>query len=118
MPKKDWRFTVTEEGHLLLTPPDDEDQTKVGPLQDFTSTELGTNLRMYNAYEGIWRDISADPVSASRGLSGNGTHIRIDGDEVILSALFDQWPRVRIPVEEFNDYLDQYHAFLVQSGRG
>lgn len=117
MMKKAWRFTLTEEGYLRVIPPDDEDAAKIAPLQDFTSTELGTNLITYQAYEGIWRRISADPVSASRGLSGNGTHIRIDGDELVLSGLFDQWPQVRIPVDEFNDYMDQYRAFLRESAR-
>lgn len=118
MPQKEWRFMLADQGHLRLIPPEDEDAARIAPLQDFTSTELGTNLITYNAYEGIWRRISADPASASRGLSGNGTHIRIDGDELVLSALYDQWPQVRIPVDEFNDYLDQYRAFLAQSGSG
>ncbi len=109
-----WKFRRTE--HTIeLDPPTDTDPAVGNALWDFITAEIGESEQNLNYYRGLWARISTDPEAAREGISGNGTRQHLEGDDVVLEALYDQWETVRIPRVKFEQFLDQFADYLKES---
>jgi hypothetical protein len=111
-----WGFRSGANG-LELSPPNDVAPGAEIALWDFATSEIGRSLRMLGMYREAWDALAGDPDAASSGISGNATSQRIEGDDVVLEALYDQWDTVRISREQFEAFLDQLAEFLKSSGQ-
>lgn len=86
-------------------------------LWDFLTTEIGDSEQNLHIYRDLWEQISGNPDDTQRGISGNGTRQRIEGDDVVLEAIYEQWETVRIPRAQFERLLDDFDEFLRNSGQ-
>ena len=110
----DWSFRL-EGDNLAVLPPDGGDIGLANALWDFVTSELGWGLQAFTIFKDYWRAVVADPERARRGMSGNGTSIRVEGGHVALSSLYEQWDEVTMPLDEFNHFLQRYESFLKES---
>jgi hypothetical protein len=111
-----WNFRRGER-RAELEPPDDAPVGAKTALEDFLWAEIGYSAANLAHYRKTWDQIAAREIPRT-GISGNSTSQHLDGDEVMLRALFDQWPAVRISREQFEAFLDQFGDFLRSSGSG
>ena len=112
-----WTFHVGPEG-LDFGAPDGIGKPAQIALRNFANSDIGNSMWMWSEYRKIWSSLPSDPAAAREGISGNATSQRIEGDDVVLEALYDQWPAARISKAQFETFLDQFGEFLRYSSSG
>jgi len=113
---ENWNFR--RGAHTVEVGPPDGVPVEAGPaLVDFIAAEIGYSSANLAHYRETWNQIATGMTPRS-GISGNGTSQTLDGDDVVLEALYDQWPTVRIRSTQFEAFLDQFGDFLRDSGSG
>lgn len=111
-----WRFRRTGVT-IEIDPPAGIDLAMSYALWDFLTTEIGDSEQNLQVYRDLWDQISSNPGDPGQGISGNGTSQRIEGDDVVLEANYEQWGTVRIPRAQFERLLDDFDEFLKSSGQ-
>jgi hypothetical protein len=111
-----WRFRRTGVT-IEIDPPSGIDPTISYALWDFLTTEIGDSGQNLHIYRDLWEQVSGNPDDTPHGISGNGTRQRIEGDDVVLEAIYEQWETVRIPRAQFERLLDDFDEFLRSSGQ-
>lgn len=116
MTSADWSFRLDGD-NLAVVPPEGGDMRLANALWDFVTSELGWGLQAFTTFKDYWSTVVADPQRARRGISGNGTSLRVDDGNAVLSSLYDMWDEVSMPLDEFNHFLRRYESFLRESER-
>lgn len=113
MTDQNWKFSKTGR-KIDIEPPRGVDQDVSEALWDFITAEIGASLQNLNRYRKLWATVSSDPDQARGGIAGNGTRQYLDGDDVVLESLYDQWEPVRIAAASFDMFLQDYGQFLAE----
>ena len=108
-----WRFQAERLPLAQRTPPLPEDQLVA--LNDL-AIDFGPTSASVGRYADEWRDFMQQPGDDFVGTSVSFT---LDGDQVRLHPLYDQWgdrDEVVVPVALVQELLDQYRAWLERRG--
>jgi len=114
MSNEQWRFRIVS-GHTEIFPPTRVNEEVITPLADLLFSEI-SGRQSLDRYRRLWAEMSADREAAQEGIAGNGTCQSLEGDDVILESLYEQYEPVRMRKEEFEIFLDQYARFLDSTG--
>jgi hypothetical protein len=112
-----FRYKIVDGAEAIeVKPPAHVDRGAKDAVVDFIWAELGHNrLEGLNDYRKIWDSVTMEPNVEARGITGNGTAQTLEGDEVVIESLYDQWEPVRMSSREFEEFLSQLADFLKNS---
>jgi hypothetical protein len=115
--EENWTFHIGPDD-LEIDAPDGIDRNTQIAIWDLATSDIGNSMWMWNKYRQVLTSSSRSPAAASNAISGNATSLHVEGDDVVLEALYDQWPTVQISKVQFEAFLDQFGDFLKDSGSG
>jgi hypothetical protein len=117
MTANNWNFQYRKATKTLeVEPPAYMDLAVEVAVADFIWAELGHDqLRALDEYRKIWDSVTKESDVGARFVAGNGTVQALEGDEVVLESLYDQWETVRMSRREFENFLSQLANFLENS---
>lgn len=105
----EWRFTWDDETFRLVAPEGLEYAAEA--LQELVESDIGGDPRIVRFYISTWESIDAGREDGRSGMSGNSTAQYLQGDQILLESQYELWPSVRMPKQEFFEFLQQYLAF-------
>jgi hypothetical protein len=110
-----WEFSVSD-GELQATPPAGMNPGLVTALLDLTTSNIGSSIGALRMHRDMWEGAVAHPGDSQYGIFNNDMSITLDRTEAVLEGSYDQYPTVRMPQVDFEDFLNQYERFLTVHG--